>query len=67
MLHDGVDQKGGETMTEHFSIGIIIVCAAAVIGVVISLGELYIAFILLVICVLAVLPSDWFRDKFWKD
>jgi hypothetical protein len=45
----------------------IIVCAAAVIGVVISLGELNIAFILLVICVLAVLPSDWFRDKFWKD
>lgn len=67
MLHDGADQKGGETMTERFSIGIIISCVAVVMGILIDLGELYIAFILFVICVLAVLPVKWFRDWFWSD
>ncbi|MFJ5751665.1 hypothetical protein ACIP97_24330 [Peribacillus frigoritolerans] len=54
-------------MTERLSIGIIISCVAVVIGIVIDIGRLDIAFILIVICLLAVLPSDWFRDKFWKD
>jgi uncharacterized membrane protein YphA (DoxX/SURF4 family) len=54
-------------MTERSSIGIIIACVAVVMGILIDLGELYIAFILFVICILAVLPVKWFRDWFWKD
>ncbi|MDM5359698.1 hypothetical protein [Peribacillus sp. ACCC06369] len=54
-------------MTERLSIGIIISCVAVVMGILIDLGELYIAFILFVICVLAALPAQWFRDWLWKD
>ncbi|MFE4243184.1 hypothetical protein [Peribacillus butanolivorans] len=54
-------------MTERLSIGIIISCVAVVIGIVIDLGRVDIAFILIVICVLAVLPVKWFRDWLWKD
>ncbi|MGE7903435.1 hypothetical protein ACQKNS_03425 [Peribacillus sp. NPDC094092] len=54
-------------MTERSSIGIIISCVAVVMGILIDLGMLYIAFILIVICLLAVLPVKWFRDWLWKD
>jgi hypothetical protein len=54
-------------MTERSTICIIITCVAVVMGILIDLGELYIAFILFVICILAVLPVKWFRDWFWKD
>ncbi|MBR8645033.1 hypothetical protein KEH51_14420 [[Brevibacterium] frigoritolerans] len=54
-------------MTERFSIAIIISCVAVVMGILIDLGMLYIAFILLVICVLAVLPVKWFRDWLRSD
>ncbi|MGG0789275.1 hypothetical protein ABE132_11190 [Peribacillus simplex] len=54
-------------MTERLSIGIIISCVAVVMGLLVGLGELYIAFILFVICVLAALPVKWFRDWFWSD
>lgn len=54
-------------MSERTSIGIIISCVAVVMGILIDLGMLYVALILFVICVLAVLPVKWFRDWFWKD
>ncbi|WP_170971682.1 hypothetical protein [Peribacillus simplex] len=54
-------------MTERSSIGIIISCVAVVMGILIDLGMLYVAFTLFVICVLAVLPVKWFRDWFWRD
>ncbi|MFY0800929.1 hypothetical protein [Peribacillus frigoritolerans] len=54
-------------MTERLSIGIIISCVAVVMGILIDLGMLYIAFILSVICLLAALPVKWFRDLFWSD
>ena len=54
-------------MSERTSIGIIISCVAVVMGILIDLGMLYVAFILFVICILAVLPVKWFRDWFWKD
>ncbi|WP_155727345.1 hypothetical protein [Peribacillus simplex] len=54
-------------MTERLSIGIIISCVAVVIGIVIDLGRLDIAFILILICLLAVFPVKWFRDWLWSD
>ncbi|MED3759696.1 hypothetical protein P4555_11545 [Peribacillus frigoritolerans] len=54
-------------MTERLSVGIILSCVAVVIGIVIDLGRMDIAFILIVILVLAGLPSKWFRDWLWKD
>ncbi|MFF2591066.1 hypothetical protein ACFVSS_25160 [Peribacillus butanolivorans] len=53
-------------MVERLSIGIILCCAAIVIGVVISLGRMDIAFILIIILALAALPAKWFRDWFWN-
>ncbi|MGE7640837.1 hypothetical protein [Peribacillus frigoritolerans] len=38
-----------------------------ILGILIDLGMLYIAFILLVICVLAAIPVKWFRDWLWSD
>ncbi|WP_336865284.1 hypothetical protein [Peribacillus frigoritolerans] len=54
-------------MTERSSIGIIIACVAVVIGIVIDLGRMDIAFILIIILVLAGIPPKWFRNWFWKD
>ncbi|MDP1418568.1 hypothetical protein Q8G35_09100 [Peribacillus simplex] len=54
-------------MNERFAVGIMFFCVAVVSGILIDLGRLDIVFILLVICVLATLPSRWFRKWFWKD
>ncbi|MFE4430516.1 hypothetical protein ACFY5J_28985 [Peribacillus butanolivorans] len=52
-------------MTERLSIGIILGCVAVVIGIVIDLGRTDIAFILIVILILAGIPAKWFRN--WMD